>query len=450
VVTVSTRPEPGSKVVLEIEVPPAEVDRHFATAYQHVAERTKLPGFRPGKAPRHVIDRFVGRASVVAEAIDHLVSEGYDRALDQSTIVPIDQPQVDIDPEAVVEGAAVRFTATVAVRPEVTLGAYTGYAFTLETPTVTDEQVEQVITGLREEQATLRPVDGRGAQAGDVVAVKFVGTIDGEPFEGGSADRLPLVIGEGRMMPGWEDQLIGMTIDQTKGFEIAFPDDYRVEELRGKPAHFEVTLLDLRERLLPELDDELARSVGEVSSLKELRAEIRDALEKRAADEARHTFADRIIDFAAANATVELPEVMIANEIEIMRDELRNRLAAQRIGLDRYLELAKQTPEELATELREPASRRVKVLLVLSAIAEKEGIDATDAEIEAEIAEQLARYGNDAKLNEYLTSRRGRSYLRMTLRNRKLVDTLIDRALGTDTAAGEAAPSASESDATTE
>jgi trigger factor len=450
VVTVSTRPEPGSKVVLEIEVPPAEVDRHFATAYRHVAERTRLPGFRPGKAPRHVIDRFVGRASVIAEAIDHLVSDSYDRALDQSTIVPIDQPQVDIDPEAVVEGSAVRFTATVAVRPEVSLGAYTDYAFTLETPPVTDAQVEQVLTGLREEQATLRPVDGRGAQAGDVAAVKFVGTIDGEPFEGGSADRLPLVIGEGRMMPGWEEQLIGMTIDQTKGFEITFPDDYRVEELRGRPAHFEVTLLDLRERLLPELDDELAKSVGEVSNLEELRAEIRDALEKRAADDGRHTFADRIIDFAATNATVELPEVMIANEIEIMRDELRNRLAAQRIGLDRYLELAKQTPEELAAELREPASRRVKVLLVLSAIAEKEGIDATDAEIDAEVAEQLARYGNDAKLNEHLTSRRGRSYLRMTLRNRKLVDTLIDRALGTDAAAGEAAPSASEPDATTE
>jgi len=450
VVTVSTRPEPGSKVVLEIEVPPAEVDRAFATAYRHVAERTTLPGFRPGKAPRHVIDRFVGRASVIAEAIDHLVSDSYDLALDQSTIVPIDQPQVDIDPQAVVEGSPVRFTATVAVRPEVTLGAYTDYAFTLETPPVTDEQVEQVITELREEQATLRPVDGRAAQAGDVAAVKFVGTIDAEPFEGGSADRLPLVIGEGRMMPGWEEQLVGMTIDQTKGFEITFPDDYRVEELRGKQAHFEVTLLDLRERLLPELDDELAKSVGEVSSLVELRAEIRDALEKRAVDEGRHTFADRIIDFAATNATVELPEVMIANEIEIMRDELRNRLAAQRIGLDKYLELAKQTPEELATELREPASRRVKVLLVLSAIAEKEGIDATDAEIEAEIAEQMARYGNDAKLNEYLTSRRGRSYLRMTLRNRKLVDTLIDRALGTDAAAGEAAPSASESDATTE
>ena len=161
-------------------------------------------------------------------------------------------------------------------------------------------------------------------------------------------------------------------------------------------------MLDLRERLLPEVDDEFAKSVGEVTTVDELRAEIRDALDRRAQDEARHAFADRIIDFAASNATVELPEVMIANEIEIMRDELRNRLAAQRIGLDQYLALAKQTPEELATELREPASRRVKVLLVLSAIAEQEGIDASPEEIQAEIDEQLERYGNDPKLAEYL------------------------------------------------
>ncbi|MGH2783519.1 MAG: trigger factor, partial [Thermoleophilaceae bacterium] len=278
-------------MVLEIEVPSTEVDRHFATAYRHVAERTRVPGFRPGKAPRHVIDRFVGRASVIAEAIDHLVGESYDAAVDQSAIVPIDQPQVDIDPEAVGEGQAVRFTATVAVRPDVHLGAYTEYPFTPETPEVTDAQVDEVIAQLRQEQATLRPVDERGAAKGDVAAVKFAGTIDGEPFEGGSADRLPLVIGEDRMIPGWEDQLVGMTIDATRGFEITFPDDYRVEELRGKRAHFEVTLLDLRERLLPELDDEFARSTGDVAGVDELRAEIRDALQKRAEDEARHAYA---------------------------------------------------------------------------------------------------------------------------------------------------------------
>ena len=431
-VTVSARPEPGSKVVLEIEVPPAEVDQHFATAYRHVAERTRVPGFRPGKAPRQVIDRFVGRGSVVAEAIDHLVSASYDRALDQANVIPIDQPEVDIDPASVAEGQAVTFTATVPVRPDVELGAYTGYPFKLETPEVTEEQVEQVITELREQQATLRPVDGRGAAEGDIGSVKFVGTIDGEPFEGGSADRMPLVIGENRMIAGWEDHLVGLEIGGKTAFDITFPDDYRVEELREKPAHFEVELLDLREKVLPEVDDDFAKSVGDVQTLDELRAEIRDALGKRAEADARHSFGDRIIDFASTNATVELPEVMVANEVEIMRDELRTRLAQQRIGMDQYLALSKQSPEELTNELREPATRRVKTLLVLSAIAEKEGIDATDEDIEAEIAAQLARYDDDAKLREYLTSRRGRSYLRMTLRNRTLVDTLIERAIGAD------------------
>ena len=434
-VTVSTRAEPGSKVVLEIEVPPAEVDRHFATAYRHVAERTRVPGFRPGKAPRHVIDRFVGRGSVLAEAIDHLVSDAYDSALDQTDVIPIDQPHVDIDPAAVAEGQPVTFTATVPVRPDVRLGAYTDYPFGLEVPEVTDAQVDQVTEELREQQATLRPIDGRGAQKGDVASVKFVGTIGGEPFEGGSADRLPLVIGEDRMIPGWEENLLGLEIGAAKGFDVTFPDDYRVEDLRGKEAHFEVELLDLRERILPELTDEFAASVSEATTVEELRAEIRDAMTQRAQAEARHGFGDRIIDFATANAEVEIPEVMVANEVDIMRDELRSRLAQQRIGLDQYLALSKGTPEELTNELREPATRRVKTLLVLSAIAEKEGIDATDAEIDAEIASQLERYGEDAKLREYLTSRRGRAYLRMTLRNRRLVDTLIERALGPEAAA---------------
>jgi trigger factor len=246
VVTVSTHPEPASKMVLEIEVPPAEVDSHFATAYRHVAERTRVPGFRPGKAPRHVIDRFVGRASVVAEAIDHLVAVSYDAALDQVDIIPIDQPHIDLDPSGVAEGRSVTFRATVAVRPEVELGAYRDYPFRLEVQEVTDEQIEQVLSELRDQHATLRPVDERGAREGDIASVRFAGTIDGEPFEGGSADRLPLVIGEGRMVPGWEEQLVGMNIGDTTDFEITFPADYRVESLRGRMARFEVEMLDLR------------------------------------------------------------------------------------------------------------------------------------------------------------------------------------------------------------
>jgi trigger factor len=427
-ITVSSRPEPGSKVRLEIEVPADEVDRHFATAYRHLADRTRVPGFRPGKAPRAVIDRYVGREAVLAEAVEHLVDAGYGAALDQADLIPIDQPEVEIDPATVREGDAARFVAVVAVRPTVSLGAYTDYPFGLEVPEVTDADVEQVVTELRDQQATLRPVDDRPAEKGDLVAVSFRGTIDGEPFDGGTADRLPLVLGEDRMIPGWEDQLVGLKVGESREFDLPFPDDYRVETLAGKTAHFDVTLLDLRERILPELDDAFAASVGEVATLDELRAEIRDALGRRAEAEARHAFGDRIIDFATSNATVELPEVMIANEVEIMRDELRARLAEQRIGLDQYLQLSSQTPEELMAELREPASRRVKTLLVLSAIAEQEGIDATDADIDAEVERQLERYPDEPRLREYLGSRRGRSYLRMTLRNRTLVDSLIDRA----------------------
>jgi trigger factor len=449
--TVTTRPEPGSRVRLEIEVPADEVSRHFVTAYQHLAARTRVPGFRPGKAPRAVLERYVGREAVLAEAVEHLVDAGYDAAIVQTDLIPIDQPDVDIDPATVREGDAVTFAATVAVRPTVTLGAYTDYPFSLEVPPVTDEDVERVVTELRDQQATLRPVDDRGVQKGDLVAVSFQGTIDGEPFDGGSAERLPLVVGEDRMIPGWEDHLVGLKVGDTTGFDLPFPDDYRVETLAGKTAHFSVTISDLRERVLPELDDDFAASVGEVQTLDELRAEIRDALTQRADAEARHVFGDRIIDFAASNATVELPEVMIANEVEIMRDELRARLAEQRIGLDQYLQLSSQTPEELMTELREPASRRVKTLLVLSAIAEEEGIDADEAEIEEEITRQLERYPDEPRLREYLTSRRGRSYLRMTLRNRTLVDSLIERAAGPASAqTPDAEPSAETAETETE
>ena len=429
-VTVSARPEPGSQVVLEIEVPPADVDRHVSAAYRTLARETRVPGFRPGKAPRAVIDRYVGRGSVLAEALEHLVAESYDRALDEADVTPIDQPHLDLDPAALREGEPLRFTARVSVRPEVTLGAYTDYPFTLETPEVTDAQVDAVIEELRDQQGSLHPVEGRAAQKGDYATLRMVGTIDGEPFPGGQSDRMPVIIGEERLIPGFEDQLVGMSVDEEKSFELTFPDDYREETLRGKRARFDVKLLDLREKRLPDVDDAFARSVGEVETLAELRAELRSALEVRAADEARHRFADRIIEFATANATVEIPEVMVRNEAELMRDELRSRLARQRIGFDQYLELTKQSPDEVLTEFREPATRRVKTLLVLSAIAEREGIDVDDREIEEAIADQLEQAGGNPQIGEYLRSTRGRAYLRMTLRNRKLVAALVERALG--------------------
>ena len=427
-------------MLLEIDVPAEEVDRYIADAYRVVARRSRVPGFRPGKAPRSVIDRHVGRPAVIAEAVDHLVQKSYEAALDQVEIVPIDQPEVDLDPTEIRDGEPVRFTATVPVRPEVTLGAYTGYPFELQVPAVTDAQVEAVINELRDEQGSLHPVDGRPAQNGDFATIRMSATVDGEQVAGASNDRLPLVIGQGGTIPGFEDQLVGLSPDEEKSFDLAFPDDYRDESLRGKTATFTVRLLDLREKRIPVLDDEFARSVSNAADVEGLRAEVRAALERQAVAEGRHQFEDRVVDFATSNATVEIPEVLIANEVEIMRDELRARLARQRIGLDQYLELMKQSPEQLMAELREPATRRVKTLLVLSAIAEKEGIDVDPAEADAEIRAQIARYPNETRVAEYLRSARGRAYLRMTLRNRKLVKSLVERSIGPEPATDEEPP----------
>ncbi|MDQ3881168.1 MAG: trigger factor, partial [Chloroflexota bacterium] len=443
-VTVSTRREPGSKLVLEIDVPATDVDRYLADAYRVVAQRNRVPGFRPGKAPRSVIDRYVGRGPVVAEAIDHLVQHSYEAALEQVDAVPIDQPDVDVDVASLREGEPLRFSATVAIRPDVDLGAYTDYPFRLEVPEVTDAQVDAVIEELRDEQGSLHPVEARAARDGDYATLRMSATVDGEPVPGASSDRLPVVMGRGSYIPGFEEQLVGLQTGETKAFDLTFPDDYGEEGLRGRQARFEVELLDLREKRLPELDDEFARSVSNAQTVAELRSEVRAALERQTAAEARHAFSDRVIEFATANATVEIPEVLIANEVELMRDELRSRLARQRIGYEQYLELARQTSDELLKELRETATRRVKTLLVLSAIAEKEGIDLSQQEVDAEIAEQLARYPDEPRVAEYLQSARDRAYLRMTLRNRKLVDTLVERAIGP-----EPGPDDAQSDADT-
>lgn len=449
-VTVSTRPEPGSKVVLEIEVPAAEVDRHVADAYRTLARQTRVPGFRPGKAPRAVIDRYVGRGSVLAEAIEHLVGHSYEEALEQAQVVPIDQPELDVDPSAIREGEPVRFSATVSVRPEVELGAYTDYPFSLETPEVTDAQIEAVLEELRDQQGSLRPVEGRAAQKGDYANVRMAGFVDGEPFAGGQSDRMPVILGEDRLIPGFEDNLVGMAVDEERSFDLTFPDDYAEESLRGKQARFEVKLLDLREKQLPDLDDAFAQSVSESQTMDALRVELRIAMEARAVQEGRHNYADRIVEFATANASVEIPEVMVRNEAELMRDELRSRLARQRIGIEQYLEVMKQSPEELLEEFREPATRRVKTLLVLSAIAEKEGVDVAPEEIDEEIAEQLERAGGAPQIAEYLRSVRGRAYLRMTLRNRKLVETLVERALGSEATDDAAKPAANDQPQTDE
>jgi trigger factor len=237
---------------------------------------------------------------------------------------------------------------------------------------------------------------------------------------------MPLVLGNERMVPGFEDQIVGMREDGQKSFTVVFPEDYGEAELAGQPVEFTVTLRELRERRLPPLDDGFAQSVGAFSDVAALREELRTRMRRSSLDRARHVFADRIIEYATANATVVPPDVLVQREIDVMIDELRVRLAQQNIGWDEYLKVTERDEPKLREESREGAAHRVKVLLVLGAIADKEGVEVPDAVVEAELARGRAANQDNRRLQAYLESPRGRAYIRSTLRRSQTVEQLID------------------------
>jgi trigger factor len=421
---ITTTPTPGSSVLLEIELPSERLDRAIREAVPHLSRRTKVPGFRPGKAPRAVLERALGPGAVLDHAVEHLVETAYREALVQEAIVPL--TNADVEVVQAEEGKPLVFKATVQVRPEVKLGDYKGFNFAPEIETIDDARIDQVISELRDQNATLTAVEDRGAKDGDYAVIAFVGSRDGVPFEGGSSERMPLILGQERLVPGFETNLIGLRPGDSTEFDVTFPEDYGEPELAGTVAHFTVEVKELREKVLPELDDDFVALLGDFDGIDALRADIKRRLEANAIDRARHDFADRIIEYAVANATLDLPEVLVDQEVEVMHDEFRATLARQGVTEDAYLKVVGKTEEDLHTEFRPGAEKRVKTLLVLSKVADTEGIEVPEADIDAEVERGRERYANDPKLVGYFGSERGRSFIRSTIRRSRVVESIID------------------------
>lgn len=425
---VTTRPADRSTVVLEVELPADRVKRSIDLSVRHLGQRTRVPGFRPGKVPRSMLERQLGIEPIYDDAKEHLFEQTVIEALRDADLDVLAIPQPEWTSFEENTGAA--YTVTVPVRPEVKLGAYVDYPFSIDIETVDDAKVDAVVTQLSEQQASLIPVEERGAQDGDYAVIGFEGSAGGVAIEGAQADRFPLVIGRERMIPGFESELVGMAVDDEKTFKVTFPDDYGETDLAGKEVEFHATMRELREKQPPVIDDEFARSLGEYADLAALREEIRQRLIRSSLDRARHTFADRIIEFATANATVDPPELLVDREVDVMVDELKVRLAEQNIGYEEYLRATEREEAVLRTEYRDQAGHRVKVLLVLGAVADRETIEVSDAAVDAEVAKGRASSEGDSKLAEYLASARGRSYIRSQLRRTQTVETLIDRWIG--------------------
>jgi trigger factor len=421
---ITTTPAPKSTIVVEVEVPADRLARAVNDATQALSRRTRVAGFRPGKAPRPVLERVLGAGAVLDEAVDRLVQSSYRDALVEKAILPLTQADVEIVQAE--EGKPLIFKATVPVRPDVTLGDYRNFNFRPEIETIDDPKVEKVIDELRDQNASLAPVEDRGAQKGDYAVISYTGTRDGVAFEGGSAERMPLIIGEDRLIPGFEDELVGLQVDGEKGFDITFPADYPDADLAGNRAHFDVRLRELREKILPEPDDDFARSMGDYDSLDSLRAEIRTRLERNSLDRARHVFADRIIEYAVANSTIDLPDVLVEQEVEVMHDEFRGALARQGISDEAYAKVSGKSHEDLHADFRPDAEKRVRVLLVLTKIAEDEGLEVPDADVDAEVARGRERYASEPKVLRSFDSDRGRSYIRSSLRRSRVVERLVD------------------------
>ena len=417
-------PAPKSSLKLHFELPPEQLTSAVDEAVRHISRRTRIAGFRPGKAPRPIVERAVGAPAILDEAMDHLIQRAYRDALIEHDITPLTNADVEI--EQAEEGKPVVFNLTVQVRPEVTLGDYKAFNFGPDIEVIDGPKVEKVLGELADQNATLAPVEERGAQTGDYAVIGYVGTREGVPFEGGTSERMPLILGQERLIPGFEDHLMGVKAGDSTGFDVTFPADYGETSLAGQVAHFEVEVKELREKVLPPIDDEFARSIGQFDDLDNLRAEIKARLERNALDKARHEFSDKIIEYAVANASVELPDILVDQEVEVIHDELRSTLARQGIAEEAYLKVVEKTEADLHAEFRPGAEKRVKVLLVLSKIAEEEGVLISDADIEVEVDKARERYREDKKTVAYFESARGRSFIRSTLRRSRVVEQLID------------------------
>jgi trigger factor len=409
---------------LRFDLPPERLAEAIAEAVRHISRRTRIAGFRPGKAPRPIVERTVGLPVILDEAMDHVVQRAYREALIEHDITPLTNADVQI--EQAEEGKPIIFTATVQVRPEVKLGDYRNFNFRPEIETIDEPKVDKVLEELADQNATLAPVEDRGAKAGDYAVIGYVGTRDGVEFEGGSTERMPLILGQERLVPGFEGHLMGLRADESTEFDVTFPADYGEATLAGQVAHFKAEVRELREKIVPAVDDDFARSVGTYADLAALRTEVRARLGRNALDRARHEFSDRIIEYAVANSTLELPDILVDQEVEVMHDEFRGSLARQGIGEEAYLKVVEKSEADLHGEFRPNADKRVKVLLVLSKVAEAEGVAISDADVAIEVEKARERYGSDRKTVAYFESERGRGFIRSTLRRSRVVEQLVD------------------------
>jgi trigger factor len=437
---VSTERIPESQVVLQIEVDEERLQKAKDAAFRRLAGKTRIPGFRPGKAPRDVLERHLGEHAILHEAVDRLLPQVYQEALDQESIDPIDRAEFELVTE---EPLVVKFT--VPVRPDVDLGDYASLRLAREPVAVEPERVQEGLEGLRRRYATLEPVS-RPVQWGDVLRADVRGTLDGSPFVQQDDAEFQLEEGRSISMPGFAEALIGHEKGDAFEFEVPVPEDASSEALRGKPARYEVTVREVKQEVLPDLDDDFARQVGEgFPSLEALRARVEDDLRAALEEQAEHRFHDSILEALADRASLEYPPVLLEREVDrLFRDQTGGAAGSSPAEMERYLQRVGKSEEELRAELRPLAETRLRRSLVLSQVAEAEHIEVADSEVDAEIERLASAAGNQTEeVRRLFSEQSAKESLRRSLVTRKTLERLVEIAGAQDPAPQEA-PAAAE------
>lgn len=385
----------GNKGVLTFEVTPEEFDTALDQAFKKVSKDIQIPGFRKGKIPRGLFEKRFGVEALYQDAVDIVLPEAYTKAVEETDIFPIAQPEIDI--EQIEKGKVLVFTATVEVKPEVTLGDYKGLEVEEVSVEVTDEEVEAEISQIRERHAELVVKEEGKVENGDTAVIDFEGFVEDVAFEGGKGENHSLEIGSGQFIPGFEEQLIGKEIGEETEIEVTFPDEYHSEDLAGKKAVFKVKIHELKTKELPELDDEFAKDVDEeVESLEELKNKKREELEASKKQNAENQKRETLIQKASDNATVDVPDAMVETELDQMVREFEQQLQMQGMTLEMYSQFSGQDQDALKEQMKEDAAKRVKTNLTLEAIVKAENLEATDEAVTEELEKMAGMYGVEA------------------------------------------------------
>ncbi|WP_135553350.1 trigger factor [Paenibacillus cymbidii] len=411
--------------VLTVEVEAEQVASALDKAFKKIAAKINVPGFRKGKVPRGIFEAKFGVESLYQDALDILLPEAYMQAVKETGIEPVDRPEVDV--QQIAKGQELKFSAKVVVKPEVTLGEYKGIEVPAASDEVTEEEVEAELKQMQQRHAELVVVEEGAAENGDLTVIDFEGFLDGVPFDGGKGENHSLELGSGSFIPGFEEQVVGMAKGEDKDLTVTFPEQYQAEELQGKEVVFKVHLHEIKRKNLPALDDEFALDVSEFETLEEYKQDIAKRLTERKAQANKREREGAAIDKAAEAATIDIPEAMIATEVESMLEEFGNRLKMQGIDMPTYFRITGQTEDQLKAQMSDDASKRVRNNLVLEAISKAEGIEATDEDVNAELEQMANTYQRTVEdVRNILTANGSLENMKHDLAIRKTVDFLLE------------------------